>query len=49
MGNARNLAFWVVLFLLVLALFTLFKGDPTSVGGSLDLQRMYALPRHGRT
>ncbi|MCB2139436.1 MAG: ATP-dependent metallopeptidase FtsH/Yme1/Tma family protein, partial [Rhodobacteraceae bacterium] len=34
MGNARNLAFWVVLFLLVLALFTLFKGDPTSVGGS---------------
>ncbi len=34
MGNARNLAFWVVLFLLVLALFTLFKGDPTSVGAN---------------
>ncbi|MGR3484029.1 MAG: ATP-dependent zinc metalloprotease FtsH [Paracoccaceae bacterium] len=26
MGNARNLAFWVVLFLLVLALFNLFSG-----------------------
>ncbi|MCV2867964.1 ATP-dependent zinc metalloprotease FtsH [Defluviimonas sp. WL0002] len=34
MGNARNLAFWVVLFLLVLALFTLFKGDPTGVGAN---------------
>ncbi|MCV2866229.1 ATP-dependent zinc metalloprotease FtsH [Albidovulum sediminicola] len=34
MGNARNLAFWVVLFLLVLALFTLFKGDPTGSAGS---------------
>jgi cell division protease FtsH len=34
LGNARNLAFWVVLFLLVLALFTLFKGDPTSVGAN---------------
>ncbi len=26
MGNARNIAFWVVLFLLVLALFNLFNG-----------------------
>ena len=26
MGNARNIAFWVVLFLLILALFNLFKG-----------------------
>ncbi|SLN67622.1 ATP-dependent zinc metalloprotease FtsH [Roseivivax jejudonensis] len=26
MGNARNIAFWVVLFLLVLALFNLFSG-----------------------
>ena len=26
MGNARNLVFWVVLFLLVLALFNLFSG-----------------------
>ena len=26
MGNARNVAFWVVLFLLVLALFNLFNG-----------------------
>ena len=27
MGNARNIAFWVVLFLLVLALFNLFNGS----------------------
>ncbi|WP_435141353.1 ATP-dependent zinc metalloprotease FtsH [Pseudopelagicola sp. nBUS_19] len=27
MGNARNIAFWVVLFLLILALFNLFSGD----------------------
>jgi cell division protease FtsH len=26
LGNARNIAFWVVLFLLVLALFNLFSG-----------------------
>ncbi|QRF67549.1 ATP-dependent zinc metalloprotease FtsH [Ponticoccus alexandrii] len=26
MGNARNIAFWVVLFLLILALFNLFSG-----------------------
>ena len=26
MGNARNVAFWVVLFLLILALFNLFSG-----------------------
>ena len=32
MGNARNIAFWVVLFLLVLALFNLFSGS----GGSLQ-------------
>ena len=29
MGNARNLAFWAVLFLLILALFNLF-GDGQS-------------------
>ena len=36
MGNARNIAFWVVLFLLVLALFNLFNGADTSQqsGGS---------------
>ncbi|MFT6024516.1 MAG: cell division protease FtsH [Ascidiaceihabitans sp.] len=36
MGNARNIAFWVVLFLLVLALFNLFNGTETSQqsGGS---------------
>ena len=26
MGNARNIAFWLVLFLLILALFNLFSG-----------------------
>ncbi|MBD3787504.1 MAG: ATP-dependent zinc metalloprotease FtsH [Sphingomonadales bacterium] len=33
MGNARNLAFWAVLFLLILALFQLFDGSQSSVGG----------------
>ncbi|MCG7493209.1 ATP-dependent zinc metalloprotease FtsH [Thalassobius sp. Cn5-15] len=32
MGNAKNIAFWVVLFLLVLALFNMFSGS----GGSLQ-------------
>ncbi|MEM8729615.1 MAG: ATP-dependent zinc metalloprotease FtsH [Pseudomonadota bacterium] len=32
MGNARNIAFWVVLFLLILALFNLFSGS----GGTLQ-------------
>ncbi|MDG1430187.1 MAG: ATP-dependent metallopeptidase FtsH/Yme1/Tma family protein, partial [Paracoccaceae bacterium] len=31
MGNARNVAFWVVLFLLVLALFNLFNGNGSTV------------------
>ncbi|MFZ5708340.1 MAG: ATP-dependent zinc metalloprotease FtsH [Pseudomonadota bacterium] len=31
MGNARNIAFWVVLFLLVLALFNLFSGGQTAM------------------
>jgi cell division protease FtsH len=30
LGNARNIAFWVVLFLLVLALFNLFSGNQTT-------------------
>ncbi|MEM1236110.1 MAG: ATP-dependent zinc metalloprotease FtsH [Pseudomonadota bacterium] len=30
MGNARNFAFWIVLFLLLLALFRLFSGDSTA-------------------
>ena len=30
MGNARNIAFWVVLFLLILALFNLFSGNQTT-------------------
>ncbi|MFD1508757.1 ATP-dependent zinc metalloprotease FtsH [Lacimonas salitolerans] len=32
MGNARNIAFWVVLFLLILALFNLFSGT----GGTMQ-------------
>ena len=31
MGNARNIAFWVVLFLLVLALFNLFSGSGNNI------------------
>ncbi|MEQ8257442.1 MAG: ATP-dependent metallopeptidase FtsH/Yme1/Tma family protein, partial [Roseovarius confluentis] len=27
MGNARNFAFWLVLFLLIMALFSLFNGS----------------------
>ena len=30
MGNARNIAFWVVLFLLILALFQMFNGSTGS-------------------
>ncbi|MDP3377329.1 MAG: ATP-dependent metallopeptidase FtsH/Yme1/Tma family protein, partial [Brevundimonas sp.] len=30
MGNARNIAFWVVLFLLILALFNAFGGSQTT-------------------
>ncbi len=30
MGNARNIAFWVVLFVLILALFNLFSGGQSS-------------------
>ncbi len=30
MGNVRNIAFWVVLFLLILALFNLFSGGQTT-------------------
>ncbi|WP_343079813.1 ATP-dependent zinc metalloprotease FtsH [Ostreiculturibacter nitratireducens] len=31
MGNARNVAFWVVLFLLILALFNLFGGSQSTM------------------
>ncbi len=31
MGNARNVAFWVVLFLLILALFNLFSGGQSTM------------------
>ena len=30
MGNVRNIAFWIVLFLLILALFNLFSGNQTT-------------------
>ncbi len=30
MGNARNIAFWVILFLLILALFNLFNGGQST-------------------
>ena len=33
MGNARNIAFWVVLFLLILALFNLFGGSGNTMQG----------------
>ncbi len=33
MGNARNFAFWVVLFLMVLALFNLFSDGSTAMNG----------------
>src|SRR6056297_2785068 len=31
LGNARNVAFWVILFLLILALFNLFSGGQSQV------------------
>ena len=34
MGNVRNIAFWVVLFLLVLALFNLFSGGQSSMAAN---------------
>ncbi|SDI66641.1 ATP-dependent zinc metalloprotease FtsH [Lutimaribacter saemankumensis] len=45
MGNARNIAFWVVLFLLILALFNLFSGtggtmQSTSVSYSEFVQKV---------
>lgn len=36
MGNARNIAFWLVLFLLILALFNLFSGS----GNNLQNERV---------
>ena len=43
MGNARNIAFWVVLLLLVLALFNLFSGgQATSTGRDLSYSEFIA-------
>jgi len=42
-GNARNIAFWVVLFLLILALFNLFSGGTTtSASRSLSFSEFIA-------
>jgi cell division protease FtsH len=42
-GNARNIAFWVVLFLLILALFNLFSGgQQTSASRSLSYSEFVA-------
>ena len=35
MGNARNIAFWVVLFLLILALFNLFSGSQATTSSRM--------------
>ncbi|MCB2134436.1 MAG: ATP-dependent metallopeptidase FtsH/Yme1/Tma family protein, partial [Rhodobacteraceae bacterium] len=35
MGNARNIAFWVVLFLLILALFNLFGNGQTTMNSRM--------------
>ncbi|MEL6607482.1 MAG: ATP-dependent zinc metalloprotease FtsH [Pseudomonadota bacterium] len=34
MGNARNFAFWIVLFLLMLAMFRLFSGEQSSISST---------------
>ena len=34
MGNARNVAFWVVLFVLILALFNLFGGNQSTLNSA---------------
>jgi cell division protease FtsH len=34
LGNARNIAFWVVLFLLILALFNLFSGGQSTMASN---------------
>ena len=34
MGNARNIAFWVVLFVLILALFNLFGNNQSGLGSN---------------
>ena len=34
LGNARNMVFWIVLFLVVLGLFQIFSGQPTATGGN---------------
>jgi cell division protease FtsH len=42
-GNARNIAFWVVLFLLILALFNMFSGgQTTSASRSLSYSEFIA-------
>ncbi|MEM8593003.1 MAG: ATP-dependent zinc metalloprotease FtsH, partial [Pseudomonadota bacterium] len=48
MGNARNFAFWIVLFLLLLALFRLFSGDSgTNSSASLTYSEFVAAVETG--
>lgn len=49
MGNARSIAFWVVLFLLILALFNLFSGGQTNVSSrTLSYSDFYAAVDNGQ-
>ncbi|MDP5326265.1 MAG: ATP-dependent zinc metalloprotease FtsH [Paracoccaceae bacterium] len=45
MGNLRNIAFWVVLFLLILALFNMFSGGSTSMSSARSLSYSEFLQR----
>jgi cell division protease FtsH len=48
-GNARSIAFWVVLFLLILALFNLFSGGQTNVSArTLSYSDFYAAVDNGQ-
>ena len=45
LGNLRNIAFWVVLFLLILALFNMFSGGSTSMSSARSLSYSEFLQR----
>ncbi len=48
MGNSRNLAFWVVLFLLVVALFNLFNNSPsTSTSNEVPFSQLMTSVENG--
>ncbi len=49
MGNARNIAFWVVLFLLILALFNVFSGGQSTISSrSVSYSDFIALVDDGK-